>query len=119
MHTLGSFSMRQRPSRTGSRRPVSTPVRTKGSVYRALPSCLNSRSSHRFHALSRQRGDRRRVVHFPGGGKYFFWQSGVSAYLREAGLLDEAQLTGVSAVSATGFNVLFFDSVWCSVDVVV
>jgi hypothetical protein len=39
------------------------------------------------------------VVTFPGGGKFFYWQSGVAAFLNQHYDLQATKLVGASAVS--------------------
>lgn len=38
------------------------------------------------------------MVNFPGGGKFFYWQSGVATFLNRHFDLEHAQLVGASAV---------------------
>lgn len=42
------------------------------------------------------------MVNFPGGGKFFYWQSGVATFLNRHFDLRHAQLVGASAVSEWG-----------------
>ncbi|EWM20908.1 Acyl transferase/acyl hydrolase/lysophospholipase [Nannochloropsis gaditana] len=55
-------------------------------------------------ALSRARsssGHGELVVNFPGGGKFFYWQSGVATFLNQHFDLRSAKLVGASAGSLT------------------
>lgn len=57
---------------------------------------------HNPHHSINTDGGRGLVVNFPGGGKYFYWQSGVATFLNRHFDLRHAKLVGASAVRFSG-----------------